>query len=266
MTKLALVVGINNYPGTGSDLAGCVNDANDWASALDHRGFGIGLLLDGDATRAVILSQLNDMVGALTPGDTLVFTYSGHGSYQPDLDGDEPDRRDETLCPHDIRATGPITDDQLYELFSGVPHGTRVVTVADSCFSGTLHRFADFGGDGVGRARFLPPEAWSGMVGHDRAWQRAAALPPKGRPRAGALVMAGASDREFAYDASFGGRPNGAYTYAALKALAGMTADDTPVSYQQWHRRIRTMLPSDRYPQTPQLDGLSRQKRWVAFG
>ena len=27
MTKRALCIGINDYPGTGSDLTGCVNDA-----------------------------------------------------------------------------------------------------------------------------------------------------------------------------------------------------------------------------------------------
>ena len=39
MTKLALCIGINNYPGTDMDLAGCVNDANHWAAELTPRGF-----------------------------------------------------------------------------------------------------------------------------------------------------------------------------------------------------------------------------------
>ena len=30
MTKKALCIGINDYPGTDSDLQGCVNDATDW--------------------------------------------------------------------------------------------------------------------------------------------------------------------------------------------------------------------------------------------
>ena len=34
MTMRALCIGINNYPGTNMDLAGCVNDANDWADEL----------------------------------------------------------------------------------------------------------------------------------------------------------------------------------------------------------------------------------------
>ena len=36
MAKYALCIGINDYPGTDSDLSGCVNDANDWAAALTN--------------------------------------------------------------------------------------------------------------------------------------------------------------------------------------------------------------------------------------
>ncbi len=39
MNQRALCVGINDYPGTDSDLAGCANDAADWAAALRKRGF-----------------------------------------------------------------------------------------------------------------------------------------------------------------------------------------------------------------------------------
>jgi len=47
--KHALCVGINKY-GSGSDLAGCVNDANDVQAALEQRGFDVISLLDADAT------------------------------------------------------------------------------------------------------------------------------------------------------------------------------------------------------------------------
>jgi len=35
--KRSLHIGINNYPGTNMDLAGCVNDANDWRAAMEAR-------------------------------------------------------------------------------------------------------------------------------------------------------------------------------------------------------------------------------------
>ena len=38
MSKKALCIGINNYPGTHMDLQGGVNDANDWARPC--RGVG----------------------------------------------------------------------------------------------------------------------------------------------------------------------------------------------------------------------------------
>jgi hypothetical protein len=50
VSDFALCIGINDYPGTSSDLAGCVNDAQDWAAMLTGRGFSVSTLLDGEAT------------------------------------------------------------------------------------------------------------------------------------------------------------------------------------------------------------------------
>jgi len=54
MVMRALCIGINDYPGTDSDLSGCVNDANDWAAVLKKRGFTVTMLLDRKATGAAI--------------------------------------------------------------------------------------------------------------------------------------------------------------------------------------------------------------------
>ena len=35
MANRALCVGINDYPGSNMDLAGCVNDAKDWQALLE---------------------------------------------------------------------------------------------------------------------------------------------------------------------------------------------------------------------------------------
>ena len=50
MANRALCVGINNYPGTNMDLAGCVNDANAWEAELKGRGFAVTKLLDAQAS------------------------------------------------------------------------------------------------------------------------------------------------------------------------------------------------------------------------
>ena len=61
MAKNALCIGINDYPGTGSDLAGCVNDANDWKATLQNRGFTVTQLLDSKATKDAMVREMRNI-------------------------------------------------------------------------------------------------------------------------------------------------------------------------------------------------------------
>ena len=115
MAKNALCIGINDYPGTGSDLAGCVNDAQDWRATLESRGYEVQMLLDAEASKAAMSDAIAGLIDQAVAGDTLVITYSGHGTWVPDTSDDETDARDEALCPHDIRTAGPLLDDELHE-------------------------------------------------------------------------------------------------------------------------------------------------------
>ena len=76
------------------------------------------------------------------------------------------------------------------------------------------------------------------------------------------MLIAGCQDTEYSYDAYFKGRPNGAFSFVALQALAKLPAG---AIYQDWFRKIRTMLPSRQYPQTPNLYGSSSMKKWKVF-
>src|SRR5688500_369618 len=69
MSKYAVCVGINDYPGTGNDLGGCVNDANDWESALKKRGFATTKLLDKAATKKAISAALVKTIAKAKSGD-----------------------------------------------------------------------------------------------------------------------------------------------------------------------------------------------------
>ena len=115
MAKRALCVGINDYPDSSMDLAGCVNDASDWRQVLEGRGYLVTSLLDAEATRQRMLDALDQLVSPASDGDALVFTFSGHGSWMPDADADEPDARDEMLCPHDVMQDHYVLDDDLHE-------------------------------------------------------------------------------------------------------------------------------------------------------
>ena len=268
----ALCIGINDYPGTGSDLSGCVNDANDWKAVLTARGFQTQPLLNSKATRTNMLASMKAIVAKAKLGDSIVFTFSGHGSYIPDANGDEPDGKDECLCPYDINSKGPITDDELFELFNSKAKGVKLVFLSDSCHSGTVARFAPISTPPTIKVkgtkapqrivRFLPPSVFLSKkqissLGISRAMHRSS---PPGRY--GGLLISGCLDAEYSYDAWFGGRPNGAFTFVALKALRTLKANAT---YNDWYTAIRKALPSQQYPQTPNLFGSSSMKRWKAL-
>jgi hypothetical protein len=77
----------------------------------------------------------------------------------------------------------------------------------------------------------------------------------------GDLLLAGCLDTQFSWDTSFKGRPNGAFTYYALKTLR----ENKPASYEAWFKSIRTYLPSTRLPQDPQILGSATARRFRVF-
>lgn len=263
MAKRALCIGINDYPGTDSDLAGCVNDAADWAAALAARGFDVSTLIDGEATKAAMVGAIGALITGATRGDTVVISYSGHGTWVPDESGDEPDSRDEALCPWDIGSGQVLLDDEVHELFLQRPAGVRILLVSDSCHSGSVTRGDESDLDpGMPRARFLPPAVWMAPGTLPERNVRPANL-AGGFTRAGSdLLLAGCLDTQFSWDTSFNGRPNGAFTYYALKTLKALAPD---TSYERWFAEIRNYLPSTRLPQDPQILGTRTARRFKIF-
>jgi hypothetical protein len=268
MAKTALCIGINDYPGTANDLSGCINDAHDWANTLQARGFTVASLLDSAATKAGMVAELQRLIGQAQAGDSVIITYSGHGTWVPDTSGDEPDNRDEALCPHDINSGNALLDDEIQQLFARRASGVKIVLISDSCHSGSVIRWAGPSADTQGpRARFLPPAAWlpadrlpRAANGEILARRETRSARLGGMALAGGdLLLAGCADTEYSYDANFGGRPNGAFTYYALKTLPTLPANAT---YTDWYKAICNYLPSSNYPQSPQLFGPKRNRRF----
>lgn len=263
MSKNALCIGINDYPGTANDLSGCINDAKDWAKELANRGFTVTKLLDAAATKAAMIAAIGGMVDAAAKGDSLIITYSGHGTWVPDSSGDEPDGRDEALCPHDLASKGALLDDEIHDLFARRAAGVRIVLISDSCHSGSVTRGSEEDVDpGVPRIRFMPPEAWMSKKNRPPASLRSAATRSGFSRSGGDLLLAGCLDTEYSYDTSFNGRANGAFTYYALKALRDIKPTAT---YEKWFKAIRAYLPSTRLPQTPQIFGTKTARNFKIF-
>lgn len=77
----AVVIGINDYPGTKSDLRFARTDALDVDAALDRYGVPGArrvLLTDGGATASTIRRSLDWLVAHASPDATVVFFYAGH--------------------------------------------------------------------------------------------------------------------------------------------------------------------------------------------
>ena len=239
--KRAVCIGINNYPGVFNDLKGCVNDAKDWSALLQGFGFETSLMLDSQATRTNIKAALQNLVGTTGAGDVAVFTYSGHGTQVADPSNDEGDIYDEAICAYD----GNIIDDELRILLEGLHPQATLVVISDSCFSGSVTRIAPE----PAVARFIPPTfSTTGMVP-----RRPFLMPEADMPE---ILLTGCTDSEFSYDAEFNGRPNGAMTASAI----GVIMQNADLTYRQFHAGLRALLPSDEYPQTPQLEGSNTNK------
>jgi hypothetical protein len=150
--KLALLVGINEYPETGeySALRGCVMDVDLQRQLLINRfGFNpkdILTLTDAKATRQGILTAFEEhLIKQAKPGDVVVYHFSGHGSRVTDPDGDTPDKLNSTFVPVDgtsatgTRSQGGVVQDIMGRTLFLLMYALQtenVTAVLDSCYSG----------------------------------------------------------------------------------------------------------------------------------
>lgn len=147
MTKLALLIGINYFDSKYA-LNGCINDVtnikNFLEDKLDFNNFVIMTDKNPDKKRDTypsainIIKQLKNIVQQANNNgyNEIWISYSGHGYFVPDKNGDEYDRKDECLVP----LTGYITDDLFYDIISDLNDSIKCVCLFDCCHSGT---FAD---------------------------------------------------------------------------------------------------------------------------
>jgi len=78
--KYALVIGISDYAGTANDLEYCDDDATDWKARLQSEGYTVSVLLDQNATKNIIESEINALASLSAAGNEIALCYSGHGS------------------------------------------------------------------------------------------------------------------------------------------------------------------------------------------
>lgn len=256
MHKGAICVGIN-YARTPNELNGCINDADDWSKLFHANGFDVHVLAEKQATRSNILHGLKSLIADLADGDTGVFTYSGHGTQVPDLNGDEADGWDECLCPIDMGRDGHnlIVDDELGAMFEKLAPGARLLLISDSCHSGTIMR--EVLDPHEPRPRLIPAERFLDSPRLMARLKKLAAKLPFNPARApddfvpGVVLFSGCKDDQTSSDAYIRNRACGAFSHSALPAFAKVLA--ARGSYADVHKEIAKTLPSREYLQSPQF-------------
>ena len=231
--KKALCCGRNVYTG-GGDLSECVNDAVDMNVFLDGLGFDVEVLVDYQVTRANMENKLIFLAEEAVPGDFIVWSYSGHGTNYYDVNSDE-DGYDEAIYPDEL-----WLDDDIRKILDLFQVGVHLTVIFDSCFSdnSTDLRFIS-PVRRIGKAKFFKLMDIPSDVGRKKRILKA--------HNAVEVLMAGCGDKEYSYDAPRLG--NGAFTAYFLKSYS---SGDT---YSNCYKKLRSYLPSDDYPQTPQFRG-----------
>jgi metacaspase-1 len=260
---MSIHIGLNKvdpakYNGWDGKLIACENDAQDMEQLAKNAGFEERVtLLTARATVDNVTAELRRAARLLTPGDLLLFTYSGHGGQVPDLNGpeDESDRLDETMCFFDRE----YIDDELYKEFEAFAEGVRILCLLDCCHSGTGIRVRDILTPEAMREQFQTTdpdqvEITSRLMPLDRQaevyeqnkelfddLQRKLDSKDTRNLGATALLISACQDNQLAAD----GLRNGLFTATLLDVWNGGGFNG---GYKAFHRAILNRMPATQSP------------------
>jgi len=139
VNKYAIIIGIEDYPGTSEDLTGCRDDAYDWKAYLEGRGYTCYMYLDSAATETAILTKIYQLKSTETSADHIAFIYSGHGVYSGS---------DSYICLYDTETSSTTLASASY--FGGY-ESQHMFFFFDCCMSG---EFAGYIGSTQGTSPF----------------------------------------------------------------------------------------------------------------
>lgn len=271
----ALVIGIDAYQ-HGSSLKGAVSDAQDIAQALRQLGVtDLTLRLNQEVTRDLLVQDWQDLLSRAHSGDTLVLTYAGHGSQEPErVVGNEQDGKDEVLLLAGFSDTGPgtrerLVDDELYQWFREAnDRGLEMLFVADACHSGTLTRGVDPRAGG-GRVRYSAYTISDDELDLDLSTPTSASTGGEDLPRL-TFLAAGQENQKVPevdlLDTQGHPAPRGALSWAFARALEGQADQngDARLTRDEINRFVRANVRAiAEARQTPNLLPMTDEGRVV---
>jgi hypothetical protein len=142
--RWAVVIGISDYSGGGSDIQYADDDALDMLKTLievyGYRRENIRLLISdykvNNATRGDIVAAIDWLRDREAAGDEVVFFYSGHGARGMADDGDG-EVIDEAIVPYECTSDALIWDGDLKRMFSDF-EASRIIFIFDCCYAGGM--------------------------------------------------------------------------------------------------------------------------------
>ena len=230
-----------NYLGTMSELAGCVNDANDLYSLCKPKVKTATKLIGTKADRQGMVDTFRKVRYRLEkPGDLLFVSLSSHGTNEDGCQG---------VVGNDFEV---IWDYEMDAAIVDRLAGTYVVFLLDCCHA-----------DGLKKGRVIGvhmpgPSQKSIPIERCKSHPRLEANTSRAKVDCG--FIAGCLEGGYSYDGRFNGRPNGALTYYTLRAWKelkrGATFND--LFNRIGGKRPKGYLPSVDYPQQPTKFGSAK--------
>lgn len=229
--KKALLIGIN-YINSPYALSGCIDDTNRIKILLENRGFNAFQTLTDltpiKPTKNNILNEFKNLIVNASSGDILFFYFSGHGSFTFDRNGDETDKKDETIISSDFQH---VVDDDLKTILSN--HMKREVTIVclfDSCHSSTMLDL---------KFNYLDSNNYNKYTENDKVSEC----------QGNVIMISGCMDSQTSAEALIGNKPQGAMSWSLIE-----TINRTPnCSWRELLKSMRDLLKTNKYTQIPQM-------------
>lgn len=254
---ISIHIGLNyidsKHYGHKGELPFCVNDAGTMAAIAKDKNYLKHVhLYNKEATATNVLTAINKAADELVAGDILLLTYSGHGYFFPDQNGDEPDKYDEAWVLYDRL----LIDDELYYCWSKFAAGVRIVMVSDSCHSGTMAKplFLEGAEERSGLAKsayteILKSEASDFYKSHKDFYDRQVRQTPSPKTLtigASVILLASCGDKQSSLAKSISGRELSLFTDRLLTVYELRH----PHTYATFLRAIKQEIPA-KYHQKP---------------
>jgi hypothetical protein len=186
-------------------------------------------------TKAHILAGFAWLVEDATAETRAFVSYSGHGSHQRDVNGDEEDGQDESLVPLDYQRVGCIIDDEVRRhLIDPLPEGAQLRCIFDCCHSSSV---CDV------KYNYQSEDALRG-VKEPRVNSRVS------ETKCNVLAWSGCQDHDVSADAYIKGNYAGALTATFLELMRNPAEDK---SYHAIYVKLSQEMKRRGYTQKPQL-------------